>query len=71
MNWSEIYVPAGKVIVDFHVLSNEVNVLNNVTISTYLQSLPLAMACLVLTQTINLNWYWTLIIVYVYGPLTR
>ena len=57
-------MPAGK------VLSNEVNVLNNVAISTYLQSLPLAMAYLVLTRTINLNWYWTLIIVYVYGPLT-
>ena len=35
----------------FQVLANEVNSKNNIAISTFLYSLPLA--CLVLTRTIN------------------
>ena len=41
----------GEVIVDFHVLDNEVGALNNIAISTFLQSLPLA--SLVLTRTVT------------------
>ena len=40
---------AGKVKADFHVLTNELSGLDNITISTFLPSLPLA--CLVLTQS--------------------
>ena len=42
----------GEVVVDFHVLANEVSALNNIAISTFLHSLPLD--CLVLTRAINL-----------------
>ena len=41
----------GEVIVDFHVLANEVSVLSNIAISTFLHSLPLA--CPVLTRAIT------------------
>ena len=40
-----------EVIVDFHVLANEVDRFNNITINTFLHSLPLG--CLVLIRTIT------------------
>ena len=40
-----------EVIVDFHVLANEVDRFNNITINTFPYSLPLG--CLVLTRTIT------------------
>ena len=37
-----VHVLVGEIVVDFHVLANEVSGLNNITITTCLHSLPLA-----------------------------
>ena len=46
-----MYILTGEVIVDFHVLANEVSSLNNIAISTFLHILPLA--SFLLTRTIT------------------
>ena len=54
MKYSYTKLLAGEVTVDFHVLTNEANSLNNTAISTFLHSLPLA--CPVLTWSTTLMY---------------